>query len=62
MTVLLTIINETLKMALFAAHLNVEIILVVTVYALDIFSLFPHLLGSRSPLVQLRGQLGVKHV
>ena len=43
MTVLLTIINETLKMDLFAAHLIVEIILALTVYALDIFTLFSHL-------------------
>ena len=38
-------------MALIAAHLNAGVILVVTVVALGIVSLFPHLLRSRSPPV-----------
>ena len=48
-------------MALVAADLNTEVILVATV-VLDIGSLFPQLLGFRSPPVPLWKELGVKQV
>ena len=49
-------------MALIAAHLNVGVILVVTVYSVkNIVPLFPHL-GSRSPPIPHGRKLAVKQV
>ena len=46
-------------MALIAAHHNAAVILVVTIVALGIVSIFPHLMGSQSPLVPLQRRLGL---